>query len=284
MQQTGSKQGHIYVLVSPKCDFVKVGGTDHQPLRRIREINSTEPYKSFGPWTLHDFRQVTDWRKIEAMLHYILRDSLVTSIPGQKELFSVSPLQASRRLEEIDDKLITNRPTVDRMFQDESLVRFLEKLFRTTGLFGRLELQGAWTLTLFPSTNGGRYYTINIGPHEVAFASTPVGDRNPVQMIHADRLIRDLPDVSNWMKTRNGTLMDKGYKRSLGRSTSAFFEGTFDDALEFLQLKGVRRAIVAYWSDALIQLEERGLLSVFARHHNWNAVAALKERMGADHL
>ncbi len=60
-----STEGHVYILVSPVCEYVKIGGTDYMPLKRIKEINTSESYKSLGPWSLHDFRQVTDWRKVE---------------------------------------------------------------------------------------------------------------------------------------------------------------------------------------------------------------------------
>jgi len=44
---TGSRNserlvGHLYVLASPKCEYVKVGGTDYAPMKRIKEINSCE--------------------------------------------------------------------------------------------------------------------------------------------------------------------------------------------------------------------------------------------------
>ncbi len=63
-------KGHVYILVSPNSDYIKIGGTNFPPSMRIMEINSTEPYKSLGPWSLHDFRQVADWKKVESHLHY----------------------------------------------------------------------------------------------------------------------------------------------------------------------------------------------------------------------
>ena len=45
-----SKRGYVYVLQSARCDCIKIGGTDYPPLKRIKEINATEPYKSFGKW------------------------------------------------------------------------------------------------------------------------------------------------------------------------------------------------------------------------------------------
>ena len=69
----GSNAGYVYVLTSSQTNLIKIGGTDYPPLKRIREINSTQPYKNLGPWTLADFRQVTDWRATEYALHYTFR-------------------------------------------------------------------------------------------------------------------------------------------------------------------------------------------------------------------
>jgi len=45
------------------------------------------------------------------------------------------------------------------------------------------------------------------------------------------------------------------------------------------QLDGVRRALLAYWSEALTGLRERGSLSLYARHHNYNAVAKIVDSL-----
>ena len=277
-------EGFVYVLVSPVYEFIKIGGTDYAPLKRIREINSSEPYKSLGPWSLHDFRQVTDWRSIEYALHYTFRDKLVQSITGQKELFAVSPVEATRQLESIDESLVLKKPKIDRMFQDQEFAGFIAKLFRFTGILNRLDLQGAWTFSLFPSTMGGRYYTLNIGPHEVAFATAPSNGLLPVHMIRMDRLIHDFKAGSSWVGNRAGGMEDDNYATGLYRSTSVIFEGDFSAALEFLSLNGVRRAVIAYWTEALILLQEKAVMSVFSRYHNWNAVAELKKRITSGQL
>ena len=278
------REGHIYVLTSPVCEYIKIGGTSYAPLKRIKEINSCEPYKSVGPWSLHDFRQVVDWRKIEYAVHYSCRSKLVKSIKGQKELFALSAIEASRYLEQIEGSQILKKPKMDRMFQDEEFSKFLAKLFRCTAILNWINLQGAWTFSLFPSTKGGRFYTLNIGSHEVAFATVSTNDRRPVHMIHMDRLVHDFKEVASWVKMRNGGFEDDSYITGLHRSTSVFFEGNFDTAVEFINLPGVRRAIIAYWTEALIELQEKEHLSVFSKHHNWNAVAELKKRITNGHL
>lgn len=272
------------MLTSPACEHVKIGGTDYAPLKRIKEINSREPYKSLGPWSLHDFRQIADWRKVEYSLHYAFRSKFVKSIVGQKELFAVSPVEASKHLEQIDHALVLKKPKIDRMFQDAEFSRFLGKLFRLTAILNWLDLQGAWTFSLFPSTNGGRYYTLNIGSHEVAFATVSSNNQFPIHMIHMDRLVHDYEEVSSWIRNRSGGFEDDNYAKGLYRSTSVFFEGNFEDALQFLSLQGVRRAIIAYWTEALIELQEKGCASVYSRHHNWNAVAELKKRIATGSL
>lgn len=283
-QASKGREGHIYVLASPVCEYIKIGGTDYAPLKRIKEINSCEPYKSLGPWSLHDFRQVADWRKVEYALHYAFRSKFVKSIKGQKELFSLSAIEASRHLEQIEESQVLKKPKIDRMFQDQDFSQFLARLFRFTAILNWVNFQGAWTFSLFPSTGRGRYYTLNIGSHEVAFATAPANDRAPVHMVHMDRLIHDFKVVSSWIRKRNGGFEDDNYTTGLYRSTSVFFEGNFDIALEFLSLPGVRRAIIAYWTEALIELQEKESLSVFSKHHNWNAVAELKKRIASGKL
>lgn len=51
-----STVGYVYILESPKTELIKIGGSDYPPSKRVKEINSTEPYKSLGPWSLIDFR------------------------------------------------------------------------------------------------------------------------------------------------------------------------------------------------------------------------------------
>lgn len=273
------KDGFIYILTSPSVEYVKIGGTEYPPLKRIKEINGTEPYKSLGPWTLGDFRQVADWRKVEYELHYIFRNKLVDDIEGQKELFSISLREASEKLTKIDPLNIIGKPKVDRMFQDEQFYAYLVKLFQLTGLLNWLDIQGAWTFVLFPRTNGGRYFTINIGAHEVAFSTLKTRSNGINHMIFMDKLILDFNTVPSWVNHHNGSITEGSYDRAMPRSVSVFFEGGFDAAQEFIKLDGIRRAVIAYWTESLIALKEMDKLSPYARHHSYNAVAELSGRM-----
>lgn len=274
------KQGHVYILTSANCELIKIGGTDHQPMKRIREINAAEPYRSLGPWTLYDFRQVRDWRSVEYDLHYAFRSKMARAPQGQRELFRVMPQLARARLGKLNPAQIVNKPKIDRMFQDEEFAEFLSRLFSFSGILNWIDIQGAWTFTLFPATAGGRYYTLNIGRHEVAFATLPtVASECSYHSIVMDILIRDFPRVQKWVQRHSGDLRNDVYASALPRSVSVGFTGTFNDALEFLQLEGVRRALLAYWSEGLTLLKERSVGSVFSRYHNWNAVAALRNRV-----
>jgi hypothetical protein len=274
-----NKEGFVYILVSQRTKYIKIGGTDFPPLKRIKEINFTEPYKSLGPWTLGDFRQVNDWRKVEYNLHYTFRNKQVENIDGQRELFELTLQEASLKLNELDPLEIINKPKVDRMFQDEQFCQYLIKLFKFTGLMNWLDIQGAWTFVLFPKTNGGRYFTINIGPHEVAFSTLKIKTAESIHMILMDKLIFDFKIVRNWVKDHKGNIKEEAYDKALPRSVAISFEGNLDSVLEFMKLDGIRRAIIAYWTESLIILKEKGVLSSYAKYHNYNAIAELNKRI-----
>ena len=274
------RSGHVYILVSPKSELIKIGGTDFPPSKRIKEINCSIPYSELGPWNLVDFRQVTDWRKVETHLHFAFRSLRDNSVAGANELFQVSPQRVSALLSRLDPELILKRPTIDRMFQDTEFSAFVLRFFAFTGLLNWIDIQGAWTFVLFPGTVGGRYFTINVGRHEVAYSTLPPGGFDkPIHAIVMDRLIYDFPDVERWVKSREGQFADDPYASALSRSVSVSFYGDFAEALEFLQLHGVRRALIAYWTEALIGLKERGSMSLFSKFHNWNAVAEIRARL-----
>jgi hypothetical protein len=273
------KSGFVYILVSSKTKFIKIGGTDFPPLKRIKEINLSEPYKSLGPWKLGDFRQVSDWRKIEYSLHYMFRSKQVEEILGQNELFEISLQEASLKLNEIAPSEIVGKPKIDRMFNDEQFCNYLIKLFRFTGLMNWLDIQGAWTFVLFPSTAGGRYFTINIGPHEVAFSTLRKKSSPSIHMIIVDKLILDFDNVKNFINDNGGDMIEKVYDTSLPRSLSVYFEGSFETAEEFMNLSGVRRAIIAYWVESLMALKENSKFSLYAKYHNYNAIAELNRRI-----
>lgn len=80
-------------------------------------------------------------------------------------------------------------------------------------------------------------------------------------------------------KKHNGTISTKTYATALPHSASIQFDGTFSDALELFSLDGVRRALIAYWHEALIKKSEENKMSSYERYHNYNAVARIMERV-----
>lgn len=277
--RTEKRTGHVYALVSPKTELVKIGGTDFPPMKRIKELNSSARYRELGPWHLSDFREVTDWRKVEAFLQYTFRSLLDTEIIGAKELFQVAREIVSAKLNEIDPDQIITKPKIDRMFQDAGFSTFIMRLFSFTGLLNWIDIHGASTFVLFPGTGRGRYFTINICCHEVAFSTLP--EATSGKAIHAivmDCLIYDFHDAIRWVNNHKGSVRDDPYLTGLPRWVEFFFEADFDAAASFLRLDGVRRALIAYWAEALIGLKESGVSSVFARFHNRNAIAEVRSR------
>ena len=272
-------QGYVYILQSQNCDCIKIGGTDYPPFKRIKEINATEPYKSLGTWSLADFRQVADWRSVEHNLHYQFRSVLNKDIKNQKELFHLSVAEASKALNELNPDEILYKPKIDRMFQDEAFLSYIVRLFKFTGLVHWIEKQGIWTFVLFPSTNSGRYFTLNIGSHEVAFSTLEKKDCPQKNMLVMDSLILDFSEVKKWVKNHNGSIKLTEYTTAFGHSVSLMFEGNFSDVMELFSLDGIRRALIAYWYEALIKKSEEDKLSTYERYHNYNAVAKILGRM-----
>jgi hypothetical protein len=118
-----------------------------------------------------------------------------------------------------------------------SVYRILNPLlnyFYFTGLMNWLDIQGAWTFVLFPGTNGGRYFTINIGPHEVAFSTLKRKSTESIHMILMDKLILDFKDVKNWVKKYKGNIEEEAYDKALPRSVAISFSGNLNSVLELL--------------------------------------------------
>ncbi len=268
--------GYVYVLVSANSEYVKIGKTEKHPFLRLKEINLSNNYADSGPWDVSDFRQVQDCQAVETNLHRHFQDRRARIDTGADELFAVAPVEARRALETIDPDLLTKRETVDRLTGDREFSLYISKLFTFSGLPAWLNIQGAWTFALYPSTGGGRFFTLNIGNHEVAFSALPhAHNAHPVHMLVVDRLINDFQQTRQWFEDHGGGMEPAHYASALPRATSLHFVCDFAEAEKVLGLDGVRRALIAYWTEALIGLRERGSLSVFARFHNYNAVARI---------
>src|ERR1700730_11546252 len=153
-------QGFVYILVSPNSSHIKIGGTERPISERLRGINGTDSYSDHGPWELSDFLHVTDWRLVEGEMHRHFRKFNVRDVAGTRELFSVPPHEARQQLRSTGSSLRVGHEKTDRLFANRSVKLFLFKLFQLSGLFGNLDIQGAWTLSLLPKTAGGRWFTV----------------------------------------------------------------------------------------------------------------------------
>ncbi len=68
------------------------------------------------------------------------------------------------------------------------------------------------------------------------------------------------------------------YKSASTRLKTIRIRASLDTITEILEMSEVRRAIVAYWMDHLLQTIEIGTLSLHQRFHNSNAVRQLLDR------
>jgi hypothetical protein len=243
--------------------------------KRLREINGTASYADHGPWELSDFLHVTDWQLVEKGLHRHFQKNQVRDAIGTRELLELPPHAAREQLRLTDVSLRVDLEKTDQVFQNRDLSLFLYRLFQLSGLFGSLDIQGAWTLSLLPSTAGGRWFTLNIGPHEVAFSTRRTIENKLSHYLVLDRLILDYPETIIWLGKRDGDVRDTEYTSARERAVLVSFSEDFANAEKVFKLPGIRRSLTAYWSEALADLRQRGAKSVFARYHSYDAVAEL---------
>lgn len=257
----------------------KIGGTDFPPAKRLREINDTEPYKSLDPWRIVDFREVSDWRKLEHNLHYQFRDAQNHEIKNQKELFHLNKKTAIDALCSISPEEVLYRPKIDRLFQEERFLKYISELFLNTGLLNCIDMQGIWTFALFPSTNGGRYFTLNMGSHEVAFSTLSKKSKCQENYIIVDKMVfdSDFVDLQNWVLHHDGGIYEATYSTARERAVAVYFKCDFEEAIKIFKIQGFRRAVIAYWYDTLIEKKNENKLSTYERYHNYNAVARIIE-------
>jgi hypothetical protein len=267
-------QGFVYILVSANSNYIKIGGTGNPIGERLREINGTASYAEHGPWELSDFLHVTDWRLVEGEMHRHFRELNIRNVAATRELFSATPHEARLRLRLTNASLRVDHERTDQLFRDRSVVLFLHRLFQLSGLFGNLDIQGAWTLSVLPKTKGGRWFTVNIGTHEVAFTTRNPNGGRVSHFLVLDRLILDYPETVIWVGRRNGEVHEAHYATA-ERAVIVSFEEDFASAEKFFALPGVRRALVAYWAESLADLRQRQSKSVYARYHSYDAVSEL---------
>ncbi|GAA4737229.1 GIY-YIG nuclease family protein [Gordonia alkaliphila] len=278
MTEAAARPGYIYVLTSPNCSSLKIGRTEKLPPHRLREINQTPAYQAHGPWSIADIVQVSDVVAVESRIHRAIRSRHNSSIEHQNELFEISLAEARSLLRTVPATAeIDGYPKLERCFFDAAHAAYLDALYASAGLSNFVADQGAWTLTLFTTTAGGRFFTMNIGPHEVAYSSTPArGETRHPNRLVVDKLIQDFPEVERWARQRGGGVGDAGYATQRDRATAISFEGDLTEARELLTLPGVRRSLIAYWTEGILEMREQGRESAYKRFHQWNAAAELQ--------
>jgi hypothetical protein len=269
------RSGWVYALASSDTPFVKIGLTTTSPAQRIREINNSQNYGPLGPWWQVDVRVVRDVAKIERILHRQLADRRA-EIANTRELFSISPAEARALLGTIPAAELDRPVPVDQLRLRPDFMAYLLNLFRTSGLENFRDIQESWTFSLFPSTSGGRYFTLNIDRHEVAYSQPIRGEEELV--LHAlvvDRMILRDRQMKTWLRGFNGVSSLAPYSSSWGNAAKLQFEAKFDDCLGLFENTTLRRALLAYWYDALLRMRDRGARSLFARFHDYNATSEI---------
>lgn len=269
-------KGYIYALTSPKTTHIKIGMSERLPPLRLSEINASAAYSQFAPWRIHDFIHVNDVRAAETYFHRSLREFLVRTVPNTKELFRITASDATRLFEESPPEFFVGAAKLQRLSLDRGLKTYLRRLLHVSGLDLVLDLQGYWTLSLYPSTAGGRLFTLNIGKHEVAYALDPRGEENTAFVLGVDKMI-GLKLPKHWTELIPSKLL---YNSASERLKMIAFSSSTENATEYLQQNDIRRAIVAYWMDHLIRSKEIGAVSLHTRHHNSNAVREIM-KLGA---
>jgi hypothetical protein len=283
----GSEQskGYVYALTSDGSPYVKIGLTTDVPFRRLMSINTDPAYGPLGVWSLLDCRQVKDCRAIETRLHQNFSAARVRDAGTTRELFAISAADAREAFAAIPEADLLGAAPLSKLKLQCDLLRYLHSLLRGSGLENFFAAQGAWTFTLFPGTNRNtRFFTINIGTHEVAFSGQEKSGLIPYHSLVLDLSILNSTAAMEWLRNRPSDVVEARdrYKSALPNGVSIIFDGSLDDATEFLQIDGVRRALLAYWYDYLLDLIDRKKLSFHARFHNYTAVSELFRTMRAE--
>lgn len=279
------ENGFVYVLTSENSECVKIGGTRQVLADRIYEINNSPKYGGNGPWSPSDFLHVKDWRLVEAEMHRHFKRRQFKCKTGARELFRISALTARKQLLLTKPVLrIGHLEKTSKMSADHNLEVYLHDLFESTGLYGQYDMQGkAWTLSIFPKTGKfKRYFTINIGRHEVAFSRLPMhGESAGEHFLIMDSLINEYPRTKKIIKKYCGSVRKAPYMSAGERAVSVSFIGDLAEAQKVLRLPGVGRAVIAYWHDRLTALRRSGSKSLFARFHDYDAAYELLNFMRA---
>lgn len=267
--------------MSEKTPLIKIGLTGRLPHLRVKELGHQPGYERFAPWQVLDAIEVANTGAAETFLHRSLRDRQVLDHPPATELFEISEAEARACLDTCPAEFLKGEEKLRRLEYDADLKAFLRELLTVSGLHLLKDLQGVWTLSLYPSTVGGRLFTLNIGLHEVAFATAPRAGELPGFSLCVDRLVHRSSDAKRWLRQHDYTgrysLTSMFYSKFAYASASpdlavVNFQAPLAEAQELLAIDGMRRALVAYWFDHLLKFRETGRGNMQSRWHNMNAV------------
>lgn len=270
------KKGLVYILFSPNCTSVKIGRTELPIDQRIRALNASPTYGRLGAWALAHCLPVVDSVVVEQQLHKHFAEMLDNSVAGTRELFRVSAHEAIMQLDLVPESLRQGAHQAATLFKDVTLRQYLLSLMEKGGLFGALDQQGSWTLSLYPKTAGGRYFTLNVGRHEVAYAT--LASKTYPQVINSlvcDKLICDYPEVSHWLNAHEGDISSSTYASATDRAVSLTWAGDLSLSNILAEMPGIKTALIAYWQNQLSDMRLSGAKSFFARFHNYEAVNKL---------
>ena len=276
------RPGYVYALWSDNSPFIKVGRTTTTPFQRLNEINNASPYREHGPWHLLDCKNVVNCFELETALHRKLSALRTADVPSANELFQITRADALALLASIPTSDLWEAVPVAKLELEPEFNAYISRLFELTGIEAFLDQQEAWTFSLFPSTSGGRYFTMNIGRHEVAYSALPFEQEDyypPLHVLVVDALINREKDVKGWLKERNGRIDKTPYKSARPNAVAISFEGEFEEVLGLFEIPGFRRALIAYWYDALLEMRRKGTRSLFAKHHNYSAISSIVNHM-----
>jgi hypothetical protein len=221
-------------------------------------------------------QQVKDTKTIEAALHRRLADKRSNTIAATRELFSISPAEARKELDSIPDADLAAPTPVNELAIQPDFISYLTALFQYSGLRNFRHLQEAWTFSLFPSTSGGRHFTLNIDRHEVAYSQQIPEDKEyTFHALVVDQMVTKDKALKKWLKSVGGWIERTPYSSNWGNSRRVCFVAEFDVALGLFEISSFRRALIAYWFEALLRMEQRETRSLFARFHNYDATSAI---------
>lgn len=155
------RRGYIYILSSPNCPSIKIGKTENLPPHRLRQINAQSPYREHGPWRIVDVVRVEDVTAVETRI-WLSAVGETPRLRGRRSSSisrSLTPRHLLRTVPRSEE--LYAYPKLERCFFNVQLVEYLSAIYQTVGLSNFLGDQGAWVLSLFTSTAGGRYFLVH---------------------------------------------------------------------------------------------------------------------------